>query len=764
MYEGSSDALDLRFCYLAAVLRWITPLLCLLPVAAFAQGPCLRFGAPLEVGALSSSDIVESSGLAASVHQAGVRYTHNDSGDTARIFAFGAAGEDLGVFAVDGAAHVDWEDLALGPCARARACLFIGDVGDNAAIRQTVEVLRVAEPEVGVSVAVGPATRLELTYPDGPRDVEALLVDPVTSDLFLVEKSDTLAARVVVLRGAGDLGAGPYPLEALGVVEVEGFVTGGDFDPTGAQVVLRTYGAAAWRGAARRDEAGRVVAFERLDAPAIDGLGEAVTWRSDGLALLTTREGAGAPLYETPCLDPDGATPGPAVGPLVEAPAEEGCGSGGQAGLLFAPLLWARRRRRRRARPTRVRSVLRRSLVAALFVVALAPAPAAAEVEHQVFGAIAGGVWPAPNFGGHGVLLAEWRAKRDAGAGSFTLQFNTDTLRARFDDACFGPVCLGAELTGQLFNAGLLPDYYRRGERISALELSASYVAASAFAELRLPDKWFVRFTTTGRRWFFGGYEGRVGQPSLPDTESPLLPPPEAWVAEQALAATYWQLEPDRSQWEPHRLFMRVRGLALGVRGELHVRSEARGWGESTSFADQIGPRNGRGTGLIDPFAGPLTARNAPDTVILFVRQWARYGAQVTPWFRAQVEEQFGWGRGEDDLTRARIGGLNPYVVPVGGAPWAAFLSGRYVSGRASGHFRVFDEVEAGAFFDAVAMPDILRDGDDRWGGAIGAGAFVDARFGEWQGDLWVGYAPGLSWGLEDHYVSVFLSIGRTLW
>lgn len=317
--------------------------------AAHAQGPCLRFGAPRQLGQFASPDIVESSGLAASPFQNGVRFTHNDSGDGPRLFAFDAAGTDLGAFAVTGAGHRDWEDLAFGPCAEADGCLFVGDVGDNAAERATVTVFRVPEPQVGVAAETAAAVQLDLTYPDGARDVEALLVDPRTGDLFLVEKSDTLAARVVVLRGAGSLAAGAHPLEDLGAMEFAGLATGGDFDPTGGEATVRTYAGQALRWLPRRDEAGRVTRFDLLDMPNVDVLGEALTYRADGLALLTSREAEAAPLFETPCASPDGTRAGPAVGPLVPTPPPEpeSSGCGGGEGALVLPLGWIFGRRRR---------------------------------------------------------------------------------------------------------------------------------------------------------------------------------------------------------------------------------------------------------------------------------------------------------------------------------------------------------------------------------------------------------------------------------
>lgn len=360
-------------------------------------------------------------------------------------------------------------------------------------------------------------------------------------------------------------------------------------------------------------------------------------------------------------------------------------------------------------------------------LLALAPLTAGAEVDHRVHAVAAGGVWPVPNAGGHGIVIVDWQVLQAPGQGRFRLNLNTDTLRLTYDDVCFGAVCLGAQVAGQALFAGLLTDYYRRGKRVSDLEFEASYAAASVFADFKLPSSVFARYTVTGRRWFFSelGGGGR--------------PPAEAWVGEQELGLTYWGFEHDPSLSEPHRLFARVRGLGMGVQLSLHLRSDDRAWGESE---------------------GSPNRRNDPDFAIWRIRQWARFGHQLNCRVRLQVEERFAWGFGEDDLTRDRLGGLNPYVTPIGGVPWAGFLSERYLAGRVSAHVRVYEQFEVGAFFDAAAMQDILRDDSERLGGAVGAGVFLDARWGRWQVDVWAAYAPGLAWGLEDHYLAGFLSAG----
>lgn len=113
-------------------------------------------------------------------------------------------------------------------------------------------------------------------------------------------------------------------------------------------------------------------------------------------------------------------------------------------------------------------------------------------------------------------------------------------------------------------------------------------------------------------------------------------------------------------------------------------------------------------------------------------------------------------------MTRARIGGLNPYVVPVAGVPWAGFLSSRYASVRMSGH------VDGGgtewvALADAVLVQDVRRDGGDGFSPVVGIGLGWDARLGPWQIDAMVGYAPELDWQRVDGpLVSALIGAGHS--
>jgi hypothetical protein len=239
-------------------------------------------------GRVGAGEATELSGLVVSPTQKGVLWAHNDSGDRARLFALRTDGSLIASLDVPGAEAVDWEDLAVGP----GDTLLIGDIGDNAAARASVDLWRVREPRLADGAAVtAPATRVALRYPDGAHDAETLLADPETGEVVVVTKradgrSGVYAASLDApsLRRTGTLRLG------LG-----GLATGGD---VGARVIaIRTYTALyVWRRAA-----GASIAATLKRAPCVgraqlarEGQGEALALTRDGRGFYTVPEGAGA--------------------------------------------------------------------------------------------------------------------------------------------------------------------------------------------------------------------------------------------------------------------------------------------------------------------------------------------------------------------------------------------------------------------------------------------------------------------------------------
>ncbi len=199
------------------------------------------------MGTFASPEITECSGLVVSRKNPGVLWVHNDSGDSARLFAVKEDGSLRGLYHLARADSRDWEDLALGPCRDpGKECLYVGDIGDNTRRRRKIQVYRVEEPTVPLD---GPPVRRKLkgterfdcTYPDGPHDAEALFVDPVAGIPYLITKEQGgRAASVYRFPDARDHG-NAVTLEKVATLPSRSSVTGGDITQDGSMIVLRDY-------------------------------------------------------------------------------------------------------------------------------------------------------------------------------------------------------------------------------------------------------------------------------------------------------------------------------------------------------------------------------------------------------------------------------------------------------------------------------------------------------------------------------------------
>lgn len=348
---------------------------------------------------------------------------------------------------------------------------------------------------------------------------------------------------------------------------------------------------------------------------------------------------------------------------------------------------------------------------------------------------LGGEVWAPEPTGGHGVAMVHWRLRPSSGP-EWDVVFNTDTLRAELGlpdlaEALRPRVALKFQYPA----ARLLTDHYRRGERISEREFNAGYGLVEVGTEVRLAPH-FLDVSLRGRRWFFSRNDA---------TASEFAMPPATWVGEARLGYTYWDVEPDRSQWEPHRPFARIDGWAGGASAQIDVRRDVRPWGAARRGGEESFPE-----------------RNRPGRPVAALHQWAAVGAEIGESWRVQVEERARWGLGDDDLTRTRLGGMNPYVAPVAGLPWGALVSGRWVSTHAELRLDLPPEHEVGLFADGAAVADLRGSMPARgWVPVGGVGALADLRFGDWSGDFRVGTPLTTGWFRRRPALGVWLSVGR---
>lgn len=264
------------------------------------------------VGTVADPALPEISGLVASRQNSGVLWVHNDSGGESRLYALGTDGTTIASYDLADTRVVDWEDLALGSGPEAGTeYLYVGDIGDNNSKRSSVTIYRIQEPRVDPAAGPEPVTldgveSLDVTYPDGPHDAEALLSDPVTGDLYLVTK-EVDGTATLFRYPAPQVPGTTTTLEAAGYantnggVDTLGGVTAGDVTADGSLVALRTYTSAfAWR---RRAGTSLADAFAGRPCPlsiAPEEQGEAFGFTANASAYITVSEGEHSPIWEVP--------------------------------------------------------------------------------------------------------------------------------------------------------------------------------------------------------------------------------------------------------------------------------------------------------------------------------------------------------------------------------------------------------------------------------------------------------------------------------
>lgn len=282
------------------------PAVCLLSLVFVARSLGAQDSIPAhieQVGTLRHRRLVESSGVAVSRTHPGILWTHNDSGDSATVYTISLSGDLLGTYRVLGASAFDWEDIALAPCPENRdvQCLYAADTGDNSERRRAPTIYVFPEPS---PLPVQPdngarrdtaytqrAHGTRVIYPHGPRDVEALALDPVRGNALLITKGRIGIVEVYRLPRAALLRDSARatltdtlpmkPEQSLGR-----FVTGAAFSPSGARLVVRTYEALYFF---RYSRTGRLVADGRPcwlgDA---EPQGEAVDFLDEHTVVLTS--------------------------------------------------------------------------------------------------------------------------------------------------------------------------------------------------------------------------------------------------------------------------------------------------------------------------------------------------------------------------------------------------------------------------------------------------------------------------------------------
>lgn len=197
-----------------------------------------QFSSVPTVTAVPPGPINEASGMADSRSQPGNLWIEQDSGNPAELALLGYDGRVKGKLAVPNVANRDWEELAMGPGPKGNTnYLYIGEIGDNTSQYPFCQIYRLPEP-ANLQTPIQQVERINFRYPDGPRDAEAMFVDPQTKDIYIISKREP---NVHLYRLAY-----PQNINEITVAQAYGelpltFVTGAAISPDGSEIVVRTY-------------------------------------------------------------------------------------------------------------------------------------------------------------------------------------------------------------------------------------------------------------------------------------------------------------------------------------------------------------------------------------------------------------------------------------------------------------------------------------------------------------------------------------------
>ena len=196
-------------------------------------------------------ELEETSGVTVSLSQPDVFWTHNDDGSV--LTAMNSVGEIISRIRIR-PSLTDWEDIATSSCAGGKSCLYLADTGDNLERRSAgdISIRRLEEPDLdspnfratlNQQIPEFDTDVFPVRLPDGPRDIEALLVLP-GEDIYVSTKGRN--GPVAIYRYPSPLRPDTVTLELVqelspGARVIPRQVTGGSVSPEGDILALRTY-------------------------------------------------------------------------------------------------------------------------------------------------------------------------------------------------------------------------------------------------------------------------------------------------------------------------------------------------------------------------------------------------------------------------------------------------------------------------------------------------------------------------------------------
>ena len=277
----------------------------LLTLAAFCPAVfAARFSSPKNLGRINIPKLDEASGIATSIANPGILYLQNDSGPVV-VYAVNTSAGHIATIKLKKGKNYDCEDLATGPGPDPNLTyIYLADIGDNNHKRDFVTVYRFPEPALNstidpnqtpADIRIDKFDVIRLRYPTGPVDAETLMLDPVTGDLYILSKENSVFR---IFRASF-----PQNTSNVTTMHYEGSsqwyrATAGDISPDGSKIIVRSHFFAAFWNRQKDEPLHLTLQSPPENCPlTAEPQGEAICFDSTSGGYYTTSEKKNQPLY-----------------------------------------------------------------------------------------------------------------------------------------------------------------------------------------------------------------------------------------------------------------------------------------------------------------------------------------------------------------------------------------------------------------------------------------------------------------------------------
>ncbi len=235
--------------------------------------------------------LYEASGLVESIANPKHFWTLNDSGKPAEVFLIDQKAHIKFVCKLANIDNRDFEDIAIGAGPEAgKNYVYVADIGDNLEKFGTKLIYRFEEPTLPLiegELLITQFDTIQIRLPDKIRDTETIMMDPLTSDMYMVSKREDSVSVYSI-----DFPFDKKIIEAQFLVKLPFHkIVAGSISTDGSEVLLKDYDQVYyWKNSnglplpQLLQTTPQVLAYDR------EPQGESICWDRDGSGYYTLSE------------------------------------------------------------------------------------------------------------------------------------------------------------------------------------------------------------------------------------------------------------------------------------------------------------------------------------------------------------------------------------------------------------------------------------------------------------------------------------------